>query len=154
MRGRFFRLRLALVAVYVAVVGATAWWVASGWPVQADDQLQAEVSAVPGALRGRTLILVVNASERDWHDVELVLDGELVHRVERIGARDQHSVPIDDFTYIYLVPERWNRNLWAGLSPARQRTARDPLEKAPQALRIRAREGSFESTLNPAAPSP
>lgn len=152
MSGRYFKLRLALVAVYVAVVGATALWVLRGWPVQADDLLDAEISAVPGALRGRTLILVVNRSDEDWHEVELVLDGQYVHRVETLAARERHSVPIDDFTYIYLVPEDWNRGVWRDVSPARQRLADEPLELTPTSLRIRAREGQFESELPRAAP--
>lgn len=147
MSGRYFKLRLALVLVYVAVVGATAAWVAAGWPVDTDDQLEAEVSSVPGALRGRTLVLVVNRSERDWHDVELVLNEQLVHRVERIPAGEQHSVPIDAFTYIYVVPHDWNRGVWRGVSAEPQRQARERRDIEPRTLSIHAQEGRHDATL-------
>lgn len=152
MTGRHFKLRIALIGIYVAVVVATGVWVLRGWPASGDDQLAADVDAVPGALQGRTLVLVTNASEQDWHDVELVLNEHYVVEADTIAAGEQHSVPIDEFTYLYLVPTDRDRGVWHGVSPTRQPRAGERLDITPTSLVIRAREGEARREFPGAAP--
>lgn len=149
VKGRHFKIKLVLLLLYLGVVGVTATWVIAGWPSGDDATLDADISAVPGALRGRTLILVSNLTQEDWHEVQLVLNAEYVHEVPVIRSGEQASVPVDEFHYVYTVPRNWSVGLWDGLAATPQPQVTGSLDITPTELTVLAREGQVTQTLDP-----
>ncbi|OIP30844.1 MAG: hypothetical protein AUK47_23935 [Deltaproteobacteria bacterium CG2_30_63_29] len=148
MKGRrYFIVKLAVVVIYLCIAAALVIWIIAGWPREVTNDIGAEVTALPGALEGRTLILVTNSSPKTWNRVELTVDDSYVHTTGSIEAGAQYSVPLDDFIYTYAIPRRWDRGFWDGLSEKKQPSEDDVLTGVPAKIRIKTDVGEVEESL-------
>jgi hypothetical protein len=146
--GQYFKIKAAIVSLYLALVVGTVLWVFLGMPNELVMDFKAELNSVPGDYGGRPVVVVANRGNSNWQNVRVIVDELCVYTAPGLSASDQLNLPLDAFVNIYTTPRDWNRPPFARLSHAEQLlSSACPLSQV-SSIELRCDQGQLKSNVS------
>jgi len=145
----YFKFKIVILAAYLAGSIAILAWVIMGWPREEFNDLGAEIHVVPGAMGGKSLVLVSNRSRAAWTDLQVVLNDLYFYSAPTLPAGETLRLAPDDFGYIYAVPRRNNSRMWSQVQPKAQPEVLGHGHVEAKHIAIRCDQGEAAQKFNP-----
>lgn len=137
--------KLALIGLYVVLVGTTAAWVFAGGRLLASryaaDFRVSQLEAI-----GSQRFYLTNTGTAKWRDVRIELSDRYLARLEQVNQGERKELKPEDFRYFYRVPRHWGAADWESLTSAAAQPMHAPgtVEVSEKTIEIGSRHGAID----------
>lgn len=137
--------KIAVVGLYLLVVGVLLVWVLSG--VELGTDLEGTLETEGSGEFGSKAFIVKNTGSGAWHDVRIVLNGRYLAKVDEVPANKQYRFEPPDFTDYFHVPRPWGHATWERIGASDKPGRYAPNDLEVRDVAVRAREGDVNIEL-------